>query len=108
MNYKVFLTDNFKREAKKLAKKYPSLKSELAALGEQLSENPEQGIPLGNNVYKIRLSISSKGKGKSGGARIISFVKITQETVYLLSIYNKGKKENISDTEINQILKKYL
>ncbi|MFO8054581.1 MAG: type II toxin-antitoxin system RelE/ParE family toxin [Bacteroidales bacterium] len=108
MNYKVFITDNFKKEAKKLSKKYPSLKSELAALGNELSKKPDQGTSLGNNVYKIRLSISSKGKGKSGGARIITFVKITQATVYLLSIYNKGEKDDISYHEIKQILKEFL
>ena len=105
MNYKVFLTDNFKREAKKLAKKYPSLKSELAALGEQLSENPEQGIPLGNNVYKIRLSISSKGKGKSGGARLITHILFKNKTVFLLSIYDKSEIENLSDNEIKELIK---
>jgi len=108
MSYKIQLTDNFKKEAKKLIKKFPSLKNELSALGESLSENPTLGIPLGNEVYKIRLAISSKNKGKSGGARIITFVKIIDETVFLLSIYNKGDKESISDKEIQDLLKEYL
>lgn len=71
MSYTIELTDNFKKEAKKLIKKYASLRTEL---GKELTENPTLGIPLGNDVYKIRLSIASKNKGKSGGARIISFV----------------------------------
>ena len=91
MSYKVEFTDNFKKEAKRLVKKYGSLKAEIAALGEQLAENPSMGTPLGD-VYKIRISIASKQKGKSGGARIISFVKIIAETVFLLSIYVKAKK----------------
>ena len=66
------------------------------------------GTPLGNNVYKIRLAITSENKGKSGGARVISFVKIINETVYLLSIYNKGEKESISNKEIEELLKNYL
>lgn len=53
------------------------------------------GVHLGNNVYKIKLSVASKGKGRSGGARIISFVKIVSETIFLLSIYNKGEKDSI-------------
>ena|SRR5258707_8748305 len=108
MSYKIELTDNFKREAKKLIKKYASLRGEIAELGNQLSENPTVGVPLGNDVYKIRLSISSKNKGKSGGARVISFVKVIKKTVYLLSIYSKGERDTISNKEIKDILDRYV
>jgi mRNA-degrading endonuclease RelE of RelBE toxin-antitoxin system len=108
MSYKIELTDNFKKEAKKLIKKYASLRTEIAELGKELAENPTTGTPLGNDVYKIRLAIASKNKGKSGGARVISFVKIIDETVFLLSIYNKGEKDTISDKEIEELLKDYL
>ena len=108
MNYEVALSDVFKKEAKRLIKKYPSLKPELEVLGAKLSEDPFYGTPLGNDVYKIRLAIASKGKGKSGGARIISFVKVIQLKVILLSIYNKGERNSISDKEIKALLKEYL
>lgn len=108
MNYKIEITDNFKKEAKKLIKKYASLRNEIAELGKELSVNPTMGTPLGNDVYKIRLSISSKNKGKSGGARVISYVKIIDKTVYLLAIYNKGEQDNISDAEIKELLNEYL
>ena len=65
MSYNVIPVDKFKREAKRLVKKYPSLKSELAELNTLLQNHPDSGTPLGNNTYKIRISISSKGKGKS-------------------------------------------
>lgn len=68
---------------------------------------PNLGIPLGNDVYKIRLEIASKGKGKSGGARVITYAKLDDTTVLLLSIYNKGEKENITDKEIKKLLDKY-
>jgi len=83
MSYKVELANHFKKEAKQLAKKYASLKQELANLFDELAEEPTKGTHLGNNIYKIRISIASKNKGKSGGARIISYVKIIQNTVYL-------------------------
>ena len=108
MSYKIELTDNFKNEAKKLIKKYASLRTEIVELGKELAENPTSGTPLGNDVYKIRLAIASKNKGKSGGARIISFVKIIDETVYFLSIYNKGNKDSISDKEIEELIKNYI
>ena len=53
MNYKIELTDNFKKEAKKLIKKYASLRAEIAALGKELAENPTIVTPLGKYVYKI-------------------------------------------------------
>lgn len=108
MSYNVELSDNFKKEASKLSKKYPSLKTELAALFTTLETNPTLGTSLGNNIYKIRLAIASKNKGKSGGARIMSFVMVTDTTVLLFSIYNKGDKDSISDDEIKELLKDYL
>lgn len=108
MSFEIELTDNFKREAKKLLKKYASLKAELDDLFKQLEENPTMGTALGNGVYKIRLAIASKNKGKSGGARVMSFVAITESTVLLFSIYDKGDKDSISDQEIKELLKGYL
>ena len=70
MNYKIELSANFKKEARKLVKKYPSLKAELADLFSELEVNPTLGTPPGNDIYKIRMAISSKNKGKSGGARV--------------------------------------
>lgn len=108
MNYEVELTDHFKKEAKRLLKKYHSLKAELSSLFETLETNPAIGIQLTNDVYKIRLAIASKGKGKSGGARIITYVKTDNSTILILSIYNKGDKESISEKEIQELLNKYV
>ena len=108
MNYNIELSANFKKEAKRLIKKYPSLKIELAELFTKLEENPTIGTPLGNDIYKIRLAIASKNKGKSGGARVLSFVKVTQTTVLLFSIYNKGEVDNLPDKEIKELIKDYL
>ena len=83
MPFKVEATPAFLSEAKKLSKKYPSLKSDIKYLAEQLSENPKQGTPLGKDAYKVRLSITSKARGKSGGARVITCVKIIAELVIL-------------------------
>jgi hypothetical protein len=70
-----------------------------------LEENPTQGISLGRNCYKIRLAITSKGKGKSGGARVITNIVVTEDTLYLLSIYDKSDKDNLSDKELEELLK---
>jgi len=105
MNFKVISTKFFARQLKRLAKKYPSLRDDLLPLGKKLKEDPMIGEPLGKDCYKIRVAITSKGKGKSGGARVISFVRIVQNTVYLLSIYDKGEADSITDEQINDLLK---
>lgn len=105
MSYEVNVLAPFRREAKKLIKKYPSLKNELAKLGEQLSTDPTLGTSLGNNCYKIRIAIASKGKGKSGGARVITHFYIAKEAVFLLSIYDKSQQENIPDNLLKELLK---
>jgi mRNA-degrading endonuclease RelE of RelBE toxin-antitoxin system len=104
MIYSIIAVPSFKRELKKLAKKYSSLKLEFTQLIEILEQEPKQGTSLGNNCYKIRIAISSKGKGKSGGARIITNFVITNKTVYLLSIYDKSEKDSLTDKELNELL----
>ena len=105
MSYKIISIPYFDKQLKRLAKKFPSLKIDLANLGETILENPFQGDKLIKNCYKIRLSISSKGKGKSGGARIITYVYVEGETVYLLSIYDKSERASITNDEIQALLK---
>jgi mRNA-degrading endonuclease RelE of RelBE toxin-antitoxin system len=95
----------FDKELKRLSKKFASIKNEYLLLINSLKIEPHQGIPLGNNCYKIRFSIASKGKRKSGGARIITCVQIFQTSVYLLTIYDKSEKENISNSELQELLK---
>lgn len=108
MSYSIELTANFKKQAKRLSKKYPSLKTELEELFTELEENPMLGTPLGNDIYKIRLAIVSKNKGKSGGARVLSFVQVMQTTVLLFSIYSKGEVDNLTDKQIQELIKDYL
>jgi mRNA-degrading endonuclease RelE of RelBE toxin-antitoxin system len=73
---RVLASPSFKSEAKRLGKKYYSLDDDLEQLVKSLLENPLQGVSLGNNLYKILLAIKSKGKGKSGGARVITMLRV--------------------------------
>jgi mRNA-degrading endonuclease RelE of RelBE toxin-antitoxin system len=104
MSYNVLTIPPFDRQLKRLAKKYPSLKAEYAELIEILENNPTQGTALANSCYKIRLAIASKGKGKSGGARVITHVQVVENNVFLLAIYDKSEQEDISDKEIKELL----
>jgi hypothetical protein len=74
----------------------------------ELEKNPSMGVSLGNGIFKIRLAIASKKSGKSGGARVMSFVKVQKNTVLLFSIFDKGDRESISDKEIKLLLRGYL
>ncbi|MFO0323110.1 MAG: type II toxin-antitoxin system RelE/ParE family toxin [Bacteroidota bacterium] len=105
MSYKVKTIPKFDKELKRLAKKYPSLKHEFFELIQQLKKQPEQGTPIGNNCFKIRLAVASKGKGKSGCASVITYLQITDTTVFLLSIYDKSEQENITDKDLFELLK---
>ena len=107
MNYNINLTPKFKRQLKKLLKKYNSLKNEIDKFEIMLSENPFGGVEIIKNTYKIRLKIKSKGKGKSAGARIIYFIVIDDKDIYLLSIYDKSEKANISEKKIKELIKQY-
>jgi mRNA-degrading endonuclease RelE of RelBE toxin-antitoxin system len=113
----VWITKNFKIAAKPLLKKHPSLQKDLLKLEAELIISPTLGTPLGHNAYKIRLKISSKGKGKSGGARVISLVETTliseinttegEVTVNLISIYDKADIALISDKELKELIKAF-
>jgi mRNA-degrading endonuclease RelE of RelBE toxin-antitoxin system len=104
MKYNVLSISPFDRQLKRLTKKYHSLKAEYAALLEVLEKNPEKGIPMGNNCFKIRLAIASKGRGKSGGVRIITHIYVENETVFLLAIYDKSEQTDISNKELRELL----
>jgi len=106
MSFNIIPTPPFERELKQLSKKYPSIKKDLAALADQLLKEPKMGVPLGNDCYKVRMAISSKGKGKSGGARVITHIAVIQSNIFLPSIYDKSEAENISDKELKERLKK--
>jgi mRNA-degrading endonuclease RelE of RelBE toxin-antitoxin system len=100
-------TDLFKREFKRLAKKFPSLQNELRGLVAELNDNPTLGTSIGMGCYKIRLSIASKGVGKRGGARVITYLRLVEEHIDLLTIYDKNEVSDISDKDILKIIEKY-
>ncbi len=105
MNYSISRTDEFSKYLKQLAKKYPSLKRDY----EQLlvsPENPQQGTSLGQSCYKVRWRISSKHTGKSGGARVITYVKIEKKHITLLDVYDKADKKSLSEKELALLIKK--
>lgn len=104
MKYSVIPTGKFKKEALRLIQKYPSLRSELGELNIILSDNPEAGTPLGFNAFKIRVSIKSKGKGKRGGGRVITYVVTKNKEVYLLTIYDKSEFEAIDLKTIKALI----
>jgi mRNA-degrading endonuclease RelE of RelBE toxin-antitoxin system len=105
MSFSIKTISVFERQVKRLMKKFPSLKMEIKMLLSELREEPGKGTPIGNDCYKIRLAIASKGKGKSGGARIITHLIYKNDTIYLLSIYDKSEIESLSEHEIVDLIK---
>ncbi|MBX2899255.1 MAG: hypothetical protein KF775_06380 [Cyclobacteriaceae bacterium] len=105
MSFEVKSIPIFDKQVKRLSKKYSSLKLDLKYFANSLEVNPKQGTPLGFGCYKVRLSIASKGKGKSGGARVITHIVISEGVVYLLSIYDKSERSSVSNLEIRELVK---
>lgn len=107
MNVSITTLDEFERQARRLSKKYKSLKDDLTNLQKELLENPFQGDDMGGGVRKIRMAISSKGKGKSGGARILTLNVLVSDdaNVTLLTIYDKNEIDNVSDQYIMWLVK---
>jgi len=105
MSFNVIPTPLFERELKKLSKRHISIKTDVAKLIATLEKTPAIGESLGNNCYKIRMAVSSKNKVKSGRARIITYLKVVKEEIYLLSIYDKTDTDTLGDNEIISRLK---
>ena len=108
MNYSIVTYPQFDKELKRLAKKYKSLKNDFATFLQELRENPNEGSQLGHGLRKVRMSIAAKGKGKSGGARVITLtaiVDVENTEIGLLYVYDKSERESISDKELMKILK---
>ena len=110
MKIEIELSSDFEKDYKRLKKRYKSLTSDLELLKSNLIENPNIGKDLGNGIHKIRLSIESKGKGKRGGARLIThntiLAKIVVHKIVFLKMYDKSEKGSVSDKEIVSLLRK--
>lgn len=107
MKFDVHTIPHFDRKFKKLAKKYKSLLKDLESFLEELKANPYVGADLGSGIRKIRMAISDKGKGKSHGARVITYtVEIDEENgrVTLLTLYDKSEMVSISKQDIAELL----
>ena len=104
MNLKLIPTPEFKKSVKKLSKRYASIANDLKTLKAELDNDPTAGVHLYNNCYKIRLKNSSIPTGKSGGFRVVYFLK-KEEKIYLLEIYSKSDMENIDENRLKNILK---
>ena len=108
MNYSIDTLPSFDKKVKKLAKKYKSLKSDLRELVKELMQNPTVGADVGNGVRKVRMAISDKGKGKSHGARVITYttiISVEEGIITLLAIYDKAEQNTITEKEISLLLK---
>ena len=107
-SYKIVPQPTFIKEAKRLAKKYMSFKDDLQQLNDMLSANPNAGDDLGGGLRKVRMAISDKNKGKSHGARVITYTFLVDESngiINLIFIYDKQERESISKKEIKTLLK---
>lgn len=108
MSYNIKTIKSFDKEFKRLSKRYRSLEEDLIVFIEELQRNPYSGVDLGNHIHKVRMSISSKGKGKSHGARIITstsaIISMEDGEITLLYIYDKSEQSSISDSFLERLV----
>ena len=107
MNYRIKALPRFAKDLKRLNKKYPSIKEDYSNLLDELKSNPYSGVDLGGGLRKVRMAIKSKGRGKSHGARVITYLLLVSEDegeINLITIYDKAERESISRSEIEEIL----
>ena len=102
----VRISEDFKVAYKRLKKRHRSLEAHFERLLESLLRDPNQGVELINGVRKIRMAITSKGRGRSGGAHVIVRARIVEDELQLIYIYDKADYEDISDTFLRDILKR--
>ncbi|MHA4740911.1 type II toxin-antitoxin system RelE/ParE family toxin [Dyadobacter sp. MSC1_007] len=101
---KITFVPHFKKEFKRLSEKFPSLEADMKELISQLGRKPDLGTPLGGNAFKIRWQVKSKGKGKSGGVRVITYYITEDGELYLLTIYDKSEQESITPKQIRTLI----
>jgi len=104
MSYNVLVLDEFKKNTKKLAKKYKKIKIDIVTLVTRLEKDPYEGVHLFGNCYKIRIPNSSVPTGKSGSFRVVTYYVDKASSVHLLTIYSKSDQESISDAKIIALL----
>ena len=110
MNCQIVTTEDFENNFKRLSKKYHSLDNDYEVLINDLLKNPEMGDNLGGNIRKVRMAVTSKNKGKRGGARVITctvLADVINTDIYLLTIYDKGEQDSISKKEIKHLKEIY-
>jgi mRNA-degrading endonuclease RelE of RelBE toxin-antitoxin system len=107
MSYEIVLTGAFKDAIRKLKKRYRHILDDVEAAVAVLQENPKLGdvIPNGHGARKVRISNRDSQRGKSGGYRVIYYLVVSPGQLYLLAIYSKSDKEDVSTKEIEELLK---
>ena len=98
---------SFIRKAKLYKKKYQSIVDDLHQLEETLLRNPKQGIDLGAGLYKIKLAVKSKGKGKSGGFRVVTYLvtnNLENTIINMLTIYDKSEESSIDKKVLQEMI----
>lgn len=109
MNISIRTTKDFDRAYRKLCKHYRSLPDDFRSFIHELETQAIEGKEVIEHVFKYRIAISSKGKGKAGGGRILTYEIMAvkeEKSITLTFIYDKSAQSSVSQKEIKELLKK--
>lgn len=101
---KVIKQELYKKALKSLSKKFKHVEADIEKFLSEIKDRNELGIELKANIFKARVANSDKNKGKSSGYRLITYLKITDDELHLIYVYDKGSIENLTEDEIDTMI----
>jgi len=118
MQYKIIPTSKFEKDIKEYQKRYKNIRKDIESILEKLEKGELEGNVIPNiqmldnfgrtiTISKVRIANRDTKSGKSGGYRLIYYARRDDKIIYLITIYSKKYKENISNKEIQELVLKY-
>ena len=101
---KVIKQELYKKAVKSLSKKFKHIESDIEAFLYAVNSKNDLGIEIKSNIFKARVANSDKNRGKSAGYRLITYLKLIDEELHLIYVYDKGSIENLTEDEIDEII----
>jgi mRNA-degrading endonuclease RelE of RelBE toxin-antitoxin system len=108
MNYQIKTIRPFEKAVHNLAKKFRNIKNDLKLVIQELEVSPYLGVSIpgyDGALWKLRVANTSAKRGKQGGFRIIYLIEESEKHCYLLLIYSKTEKSDVTSQEIEGLLR---
>ena len=102
-------TSEFKRNLRQLSRRYRSIRQDIETVISKLESDETPGDQVGGvgyTVFKVRVKNSDNKKGKSGGYRVIYYLRTATHTT-LVTVYSKSDQSDVESSELQRIIRDY-